>query len=166
MANRSVALSSSSVVLIESLALDGLRQQLQSLEGRPPTEQRRLLTSLSKPLRIGVHELANFRPGFYSLSLDDFEPAGATDRDARIADVDSGALVVADLAHLARVASVLTWERYDKALQAPQGDYAEFQAVQRDLGRSFFAILHGSVGRGFEGDGAYRLRAGGLTRIE
>jgi hypothetical protein len=159
-------LSTPYIVSIDPLALDGLRDRLQLLEGRTPTEQRQLLKTLSVPLRIGLHEVKDFRPGLYSVSRNDFEAIEGSEADERVVDVDSGTIVLADLAHLARVARVLTWERYDRALQAQPGDDSAFRTMERELGGPFFAIVTGSVDSSFQGDGAYRLRSASPRIIE
>jgi hypothetical protein len=154
------------IVLIDPLALDGLRDQLQSLEGRTSTDQRALLEALSVPLRIGVHEVKDFRPGFFRVTLSDFEYVKGPARDPGIVEIDSGTMVLADLAHLASVARVLTWERYDRALQAPAGDDTPFHEMEAEVGGPFFAVLSGSADSPFKGDGAFRLLSTAPTIME
>lgn len=159
-------LTSPNVVLIDPLALDGLRDKLQALEGRSVTERRQLLASLSVPLRIAVREVKDFRPGFYRVSPYDFEDARGSGAHPDVVDVDSGSMVIADLDHLARVAKVLTWARLDLALRGPVGDRTEFRKIEKELGGPFFAFLTSSSDSPFVGDGSYRLRAGAPVSIE
>ena len=160
-----VELTSPYVVLIDPLALDGLRDRLQRVSQLPPVEQRRLLQELSQPLRIGLHEVKDFRPGVYRVDLGHFERADDSP-DPRTVDIDSGTMVLADLVHLARVARVLTWERYDNALQAPPGDDTAFAEMRTDVGGSYFALISASADGPFDGDGAFRFRDGAPTRVE
>jgi hypothetical protein len=152
------------MVLIDPLALDGLRDELQQISGGAPEQQRRALQGLQSPLRIGLHEITSFRPGLFRVSLDDFEKASKS-ADPRAVDVDSGSVVLADLPHLSRLAEVMTWERYDLALQSPVGDDTAFLAIQSEVGGPFFALISASADAAFDGDGAFRLRDGTPTPV-
>ena len=156
-------LTSPCIVLIDPLALDGLRTQLQKVGQVPLVEQRRLLREQSQPLRIGLHDVTNFRPGVFRVSVADFERADDSP-DPGTVDIDSGTMVLADLAHLARVAQVLTWKRYDLALRAPSGDDTAFMAMRSELGGPFCAVLSASGDTAFDGDGAFRLRDNAPTQ--
>jgi hypothetical protein len=147
------------VALIDPMALDGFRDELQELEGHTPAEQRALLAAMTPPLRIGIHEIGSFRPGVYRVALRDFASAKGHDDDPGIVDIDSGTMVLADLAHLAALARAFTWDRYDLALQAPPEDDTIFREIEAEVGGQFFALLMGTAGTPFDGDGAFRLRA-------
>lgn len=62
------------------------------------------------------------------------------------------------------VASVLTWERFDLALQAPVGDISPFTLMLAERSRPDFALLFADAETPFDGDGAYVLKS--LTRLE
>jgi hypothetical protein len=151
-------LSCAYLALVDPMALDGFRDELQELEGHSALEQRALLAGMVPPLRIGVHEIANFRPGLYRVALTDFICVKGSAEDAGVVDVDSGTIVLTDLAHLARVARSFTWDRYDLALQAPPEDDVIFREIEAEVGGPFFALLMGAAGTPFDGDGAFRLR--------
>lgn len=89
----------------------------------------------------------------------DLERVEHDDVDPRVVDVDSGTIVLVDLVHLPRVASVLTWERYDLALQAPVGDISPYTQMLAEPSRPDFALLFAAEGTAFDGDGAYLLKS-------
>jgi hypothetical protein len=154
-----VQLTSPYLVLIDPLALDGLRTELQETAAVAPEEQRRILRAMQSPLRIGVHEIMNFRPGRFRVSPNDFQKASSS-ADSGVVDVDTGSVVLADLPHLARLAEIMTWDRYDQALQSPVGDDSAFLSIQAELGGLYFALISASADAEFDGDGAFRLRDG------
>lgn len=151
-------LTSSMIVLLDPLALDGLSAELQRVPAAPVAQQPRLLREIQSGLRIGVHELTDFRPGTFELGVNDFE--SASDGDASAFDVDSGTVVVIDLPYLGRVASALTWDRYDALLQSPVDDDTALNQLVEDVGGPFFALIAASADSSFDGDGAFRVRAG------
>lgn len=151
-------LTSPVIVLLDPLALDGLSAELQRVSAAPAAQQRRLLKDLQTTLRIGIHELSDFRPGTFELGAGDFE--SASDGDGGAFDVDSGTVVVIDLPYLGRVAAVLTWDRYDALLQAPVDDDTALNQLVADVGGSCFALIAASADSSFDGDGAFRVRAG------
>src|SRR2546430_17721997 len=102
-----VELTSPYVVLIDPLALDGLRDRLQRASQLPPVEQRRLLQELSQPLRIGLHDVKDFRTGVYRVDLGGIERPDDPP-DPWIVDIDTGTTVLAALVHLGLDARVLT----------------------------------------------------------
>jgi hypothetical protein len=150
------------LVLIDPLALDLARAPLMALATQPETTQRERLAALSAPLRIGVHEIQGFTPGRYRVDRDDIEPTPG--KGADIVDVDSGAIVVTGLDCLAKLASVLTWERYDASLRANGAAMA--RQLQAEMGEARFAILSSDANTRFAGDGAYRLRRALRVRVE
>src|SRR5687768_17039648 len=118
-----LALQSQSLVLIDPLALDGLREELKAVAAAPATEQPGMLKALgAQGLRIGFETLPAFQPGMYQLDVDSFESVDARLPHAGVFQIDSGTVVVIDLSALAPVANTLTWDRYDDLLQSPVGD--------------------------------------------
>lgn len=149
-------LNSSCVVLIDPLALDGLRDELMQIGEAPVEQQRGLLQKLWSALRIGLHDVADFRPGLYRVARSDFEKTEDKDKPG-VVEIDSGTVILADLSCLARLAQVLTWERYDEALQAPIGDNSRLEAIRAEVGGPFFVWISGDASTPFSGDGAFRL---------
>ena len=74
--------------------------------------------------------------------------------------MDSAAIVAVDINKLHELARILTWERYDFALQSPLGDDSRFLAMVDELGGPFFGLLNATDGTSFDGDGSYRIREG------
>src|SRR5688500_10776855 len=88
-----VQLTSPYLVLIDPLALDGLRTELQETAAVAPEQQRRILRAMRSPLRIGVQEIMNFRPGRFRVGPNDFQKASSSaesSADSGVVDVDSG----------------------------------------------------------------------------
>lgn len=90
------------LVLIDPLALDLAQRALQALGGLPEARQRQRLAAASPHLRIGVHEIADFKPGRYRIDPDDLEPSTRAGPD--IVDVDSGAIAFTGLDRLPALA--------------------------------------------------------------
>jgi hypothetical protein len=151
-------LSSPFLVLVDPLTLCGLTPELLRLRSLPLTDRPAALTRLSTTLRIGVHEVQDFRAGTIELRPADLERAAGSGSDSRVVDVDSGSIVFVDLAYLPDVAAAFTWERYDRALRAPRDDFSAFTAMLPNPQRPAFALLSGTVGTAFAGDGTYRLK--------
>jgi hypothetical protein len=152
------------VVLIDPVALDALATEIAALAGQPLEARLRALAAMPGFLQVGVQPLPPGDGQRVELTLDDFEAVGEMTGPA-IVDVDSGALVAADLDALPRLASVLTWDRYDWLLQAPPGDTSRERQVTADAGGPCFALIGGDADRAFAGDGAYRLRPGRPRRL-
>jgi hypothetical protein len=177
------------IVLLDPLVLDGWSRDFQCL---PIDLEDRIEFILSLPtsMRVGVQEIAGFRPGLYRLSPQDFHQLRSDDRDDgdvdgeeseddvdrvnfagraaddRLFDIDTGSLIVVDLDHLGALARILPWERYDHAFQSPMGDDSRFEEVCYELGGAFFGIILSNVGTPFRGDGTYRLRKGAPHPVE
>jgi len=96
------------------------------------------------------------------VSVESFEAADEGS-DAGVFDIDSGTVVVIDLALLAAVARALTWDRYDEFLRSPQGDSSLLDTINAEVGREGFAIVSSDANRPFSGDGAFRLASGQPT---
>lgn len=151
------SLQSDTVVLIDPLALDGLAPELITLGAANREQQAAQLAELGqRGLRIGVHRVPNFRPGLYQVDLSSFQTA-ETDGPG-VFDVDTGTVVLIDLAALSSVAQVLTWDRYDELLQAEPGDDSLLNAINANVGRPAFALVSADAESAFSGDGAFQLR--------
>jgi hypothetical protein len=155
---------SSHLVLIDPIALHALAADIAAIAGEPADVQVRALAAMPGLLGVGVQPVPPGHGHRFQLTLDDFEPAGEATGPA-VVDVDSGVVIVADLERLARIAAVLTWDRYDWLLQAPLGDVSRDQAITSEIGGPCFALIGGDASRAFAGDGAYRLRPGRPRRV-
>lgn len=161
-----IELRSSQLVLIDPLALDGLREELQGVATASPSDKPPMLESLGQSgLRIGLAELDAFQPGVYRLDIDCIAPANDKDPDPGIFQIDSGTVVVMDLAALGPVARTLTWDRYDEYLQSPIGDDSRLEAINSEVGGPYFAIISSDANRPFSGDGAFRLLTDRVARV-
>jgi len=159
------SIHSGQVVLIDPLALDGLRPQLIEIGAAPRTEQPALLRVLAgRGLRIGLCSTTDSRPGEYEVGVDSFEAAPSSSDDG-VFDVDSGTVVLIDLALLSVVARALTWDRYDEFLRSPAGDFSILEAINAEVGREGFAVVFSDSNHSFSGDGAFRLLSGEPTRV-
>jgi hypothetical protein len=128
--------------------------------GADPERQVELVRALgSRGLRIGVHRVAGFRPGRYRVDLASFCRAAERENGPGVFDVDSGGVVLIDLALLGEVARAFTWDRYEALLRAPVGDLSALQDMTAVVGRPGFAVLSASADSPFSGDGAFRLLA-------
>ncbi len=126
---------------------------------------------------MSCYRIEDFRPGFYTLDPRDIQKLGDEEQDFDYSEgehavtepvdnatsfpfaaVDSGALIVADVAHLPKLVTLLTWEQYDLALQ----DDAVFANIIEALGGAYFAVIHGGCmpGMEFDGDGTYTIPPG------
>lgn len=158
-------LQSHAVVLIDPLALDGLRGELQAVGAAPQPEQSGMLRALAaQGLRIGFQELPAFKAGAYELDPDSFESVDANDPHLGVFECDSGAVVVIDLSALSAVSRILTWDRYDNLLQSPIGDDSRLMEINEEVGGPRFAIISADASRAFSGDGAFRLRTDRIVR--
>lgn len=160
-----VELQSQTMVLIDPLALDGLREELQSVAAAPHAEKPHMLRALAaQGLRIGLQELPALEPGAYELDADAFEPVDASDPHPGVFECDSGAVIIIDLEALSAASRVLTWDRYDDFLQSPPGDDSRLMAINDEVGGPRFAIISADASRGFSGDGAFRLKPDRIVR--
>jgi hypothetical protein len=130
-------LACSHIVLIDPLAQDGLRAELQILSGSPQSEIAEGLRDLSGGLRIGLALVGNFRPGRYKLGNEDIEETD-NETDSSIVDVDSGTICFIDLHHLGLAAKALTWDRYDSFLRSQVGDNSIWMEI---VGRGWWAVF-------------------------
>jgi hypothetical protein len=152
------------VVLIDPLALDALAAEIGALAGQPVDARLRALAAMPGFLQVGVRRIPPGDGHRVQVTLDDFDAAGEM-TGPEIVDIDSGAMILADLDSLPRLASVLTWDRYDWMLQAPLGDTSREAELTAEVGRPCFALIGGEADRAFAGDGAYRFRRGRPRRV-
>jgi hypothetical protein len=158
----SLILCSSVLVLIDPVALHHLRARLQALDGVLLKERRQRLRAMKAPLRIGMHEIAPFTSGTYTVVANDLEPA---DDDAPgVVGARSGAIVITDIAALPAVARGLTPELFE-ALSTEEKREATMIRLSVEIGVGRFAILYGTGRRPFSGDGAYRLTSGAPAKV-
>jgi hypothetical protein len=141
------------------LALDGLRDLFTPEFAARLSADPGQVRAIPGNLRVGIHRVAPFAPGIYSISPSGIEesddPGGD---DYGVFDIDTGNVVIVDVHHLPAVAKALTWERLDWALQAPLDDHSRWEAIARDAGGDVFGILFADGDSPFRGDGCYRLR--------
>lgn len=162
-----IVVNSAYLVLLDPLVLDGLRANLQSLAGCRPAERAGMLRNLPGPMRIGVHEITGFRPGNYRLAASDLEAFDEDNvSDDGVCDVDSGAIIIADIGKLDAIATILTRERYDYLLRSPLEDDSRYLALIDELGGPYFGLLNPADGTAFNGDGSYKLREGSPITAE
>ena len=114
-----------------------------------------------------------FGAGFYTLDPRDIKKFGDEDEnldysegeqeaddeapDYLFVGVDSGTLIIADLAHLPKLVTLLTWEQYDRSLR----DETVFPSIIERLGGPYFAVIlsDSRLGMQFDGDGTYTILA-------
>jgi hypothetical protein len=152
--NLELDLESDLLILIDPLALDGLKGDFDSeLVARIEADVQQVTTIPF--LRVGVHRIPDFVPGRFRLAPGALLEGGEDD-DPRVFEVDSGTVVVVELRRLPEVAQVLTWDRYDWYLQSPVGDSSRWEEIVAEVGTLYFALLDDD--ETFDGDGRYRLR--------
>jgi hypothetical protein len=126
---------------------------------------------------MSCYTVEDFQPGFYKLDPRDIQKFGDEEHDFDFSEgehaetepvdkstsfpfvaVDSGALIIADVAHLPKLVTLLTWEQYDLGLQ----DDAVFVKIIEALGGPYFAVIYGGCmpGMEFDGDGTYTIPPG------
>lgn len=153
-------MSSSLLVLIDPLVLDGLSPKLQKLSLSEVGSNPELIRALPGPMKVGLHRVEAFVPGTYRIANEDLESADSNQADVGVFEIDTGTLILVDLGCLPRLAQILTWERYDRALQSPVGDDSSWLRFTEELGGPFFGILRSDINTPFRGDGAYRIKSG------
>jgi hypothetical protein len=125
---------------------------------------------------VACFTLPGFRPGLYTLDPYDIKKFGDEDDDYDYSEgeqeagekapeypwvgVDSGTLIFADVAHLPKLVTLLTWEQYDRSL----GNDAILPAIVERLGGPCFAVVvsDARLGMQFDGDGTYTIQAGSV----
>jgi hypothetical protein len=120
---------------------------------------------------VACFTVPDFRPGAYTLDPRDIKKFGDEDEDLdysegeqepgdeapdyRFAAVDSGTLIFADVWHLPKLITMLTWEQYDRSL----GDDTILPGIVERLGGPYFALVvsDSRLGMHFDGDGTYTI---------
>jgi hypothetical protein len=130
---------------------------------------------------LACFTIPDFQPGQYTLDPRDIKKFGDEDEsfdysegetetetddeapDYLYAGVDSGTLIFADVAHLAKLATLLTWEQYDRSF----GDDTILPGIVERLGGPYFAVVvsDSRLGMEFDGDGTYTVSPGRLRRV-
>jgi len=157
-------ISSPLLALIDPLVLDGISPELQKLSPSEVAANPELVRALQGPMKVGLHRIEDFVSGTYRIANDDIEAVVSDQGDVGAFDIDSGTLILVDLSYLARLAQILTWEKYDLALQSPADDDSCWLRFIDELGGPFFGILWGDIDTPFRGDGTYRIRSGAPHR--
>jgi hypothetical protein len=150
--------SSSLLVLIDPLVLDGLSTELHELSPSEVAANPNLIRALRGPMKVGLHRIEGLVPGTYRIANDDLESADSNETDLGVFDIDTGTLILVDLDYLPRLAKTLTWERYDRAFRGC--DDSTWLKFAEEIGGPFFGILWGDIGTPFQGDGTYRVKSG------
>jgi hypothetical protein len=153
----SFILRSPFLVLLDLSTFHRHRSALQALARLDEAGRRRALDALTPARSIGVRKLSPFTPGLYRVQPADLTPARGRARD--IVEVESGALVLADLETLPTIAEALTPARYD-ALSGNTDRGTTALRLWKDFGGPRFAVLQGRPRRAFSGHGTFRLRPG------
>jgi hypothetical protein len=157
-------MSSPLLVSIDPLVLDGISPELQKLSPSEVAASPELIRGLQGPMKVGLHRIEGFVSGTYRIANDDLETVDSDQGDVGAFDIDTGTLILVDLSYLARLAQILTWEKYDLALQSPVGDDSCWLRVVEELGGPFFGILFSDINTPFSGDGTYRIMSGAPHR--
>jgi hypothetical protein len=126
---------------------------------------------------LSCYQVGDFQPGMYWLDPrdirkfgdedDNFDYEGGEEAESDSANlpesfpfvsVDSGSLIFADFVHFARLVDLLTWEKYDLALQGKE----VFEEIIEALGGPYFTLIQSGCvpGMEFDGDGSYTIKAG------
>jgi hypothetical protein len=130
---------------------------------------------------VACFTVPDFQPGAYTLDPRDIKKFGDEDGDLDytegeqepadeaadilflFAAVDSGTLIFADVAHLAKLVTLLTWEQYDRSF----GDGTILPRIVERLGGPYFvAVVSDSrLGIQFDGDGTYTIAPRCVRRV-
>ena len=161
----------------DPLALDMLGDMLRS--GTPIDIAELLERANANHPAVGWFTIPDFRPGLYTLDPRDIKKFGDEDDDFDYGEgeqeagdkapdylwvaVDSGTLIFADVAHLPKLVTLLTWEQYDRSL----GDDTILPAIVERLGGPHFAVVvsDSRLGMQFDGDGTYTVSAASMKLV-
>jgi hypothetical protein len=165
------------VACFDPLALDMIGELLPP--GAPMNVPVFLERANANNASLACFTIPDFRAGLYTLDPRDIKKFGDEDEgldysegepetddeapDYLFAGVDSGTLIFADVAHLAKLATLLTWEQYDRSL----GDDTILPGIVGRLGGPFFAVVvsDARLGMQFDGDGTYTVAPACLRRV-
>jgi len=164
--NIEISMDSKYLVLIDLLVLDGLSREFASHPDPICVDPVEFLEPYSSPLRIGVYEIPDFKPGVFGFSAKDLTVADPEDKSPEVVYVDTGELVLVDFSHLNTVAKHLTWEQYDLYLQAPFDDDSIILSINKMVGGAYFGIIGADTDTEFNGDGSYKLKPSAGMRVE
>ncbi|MBN1535084.1 MAG: hypothetical protein JW908_00010 [Anaerolineales bacterium] len=153
------------LVLIDLLVLDGISREFSLLTDPITSDPIEYLASLSGPLRIGLYEIPDFMPGNYRFSAGDLTIFDPDEISPEIVDIDTGEMVLIDYSHLGAVAKHLTWDLFDRYLQAPDNDDSIIVSINNKLGGAYFGILGADPETEFDGDGSYMMKPGAGVRL-
>jgi hypothetical protein len=153
----------------DPLALDMLGKLLPP--GAPADVAGLLERANANYLALACFTIPDFRPGLFTLDPRDIRKFGDDDDDLDYSEaeqethdrapdylfaaVDSGTLIVADLAALPSLVALLPWEKYDRFL----GDDTVIPSIIEGLGGPYFAVIvsDSQLGMQFDGDGIYTI---------
>jgi hypothetical protein len=128
---------------------------------------------------VACFTIPDFRPGLFTLDPRDIKKFGDEDDDIDYGEgeqeagdkapdylwaaVDSGTLIFADVAHLPKLVTLLTWEQYDSSL----GDDTILPAIVERLGGPYFAVVESDsrLKMQFDGDGIYTVPASSVKLV-
>lgn len=163
--NIEISMDSKYLVLIDLLVLDGLSIHFSSNPDPIVVNPIDFLAPYVTPLRIGVYEISEFKPGIYGFSARDLIAADPDEENPGVVYVDTGELVLVDFAHLSAVAKHLTWDLYDLHLQAPVDDDSIIISINKKVGGSYYGIIGADEDTEFDGDGCYKMKPGAGVRL-
>jgi hypothetical protein len=161
----------------DPLALDMLGDMLRS--GTPFDFAELLEGANANHPAVACFTIPDFRPGLYTLDPRDIKKFGDEDDALDYSEgeqeagnkapsylwvaVDSGTLIFAAVAHLAKLVTLLTWEQYDRSL----GDDSILPAIVDQLGGPYFAVVVSDSGCGmqFDGDGTFTIAAHSVRQV-
>jgi hypothetical protein len=161
----------------DPLALDMLGELL--LPGFPVDVSRLLERANANHPALACFMISDFQPGLYTLDPRDIRKFGNEDDDFDYGEdeqqpdktvpdylftaVDSGTLLLADVAYLPKLVILLTWEQYDRS----RGDDTILPGIVEQLGSPYFAVVASDsrLAMEFDGDGTYTIPASCVRRI-
>jgi hypothetical protein len=165
----------------DPLVLDMLRDL--ATPGAPLDISAVLERANAKYPAMASYTVPNFRTGVFKLDPRDIKKFGDEDDEFDycegeqdtskpgdnvpafpFATVDSGTLIFADVAHLPKLLTLLTWEQYDRSL----GDETVLPKITEELGGPYFAVIlsDSTLRMQFDGDGTYTIPASSVKRSD
>jgi hypothetical protein len=131
---------------------------------------------------VACYTIPDFTPGLFSLDPRDIKKFGDEEEDFDYSEgeqavsesgdrapafpfvaLDSGTMIFADVARLAKLITQLTWEEYDRSL----GDDAVLPRIVEAIGGPYFAVIvaDSRLGMPLDGDGTYTFAPARLRRV-